>query len=65
MAAWGTFAKRGAPKALMDRHGLLIHSPEALLQRFFEHFAGVLGGNRDLLEETCVQLDAKVREIEA
>ncbi|CAM6043421.1 unnamed protein product [Sphagnum compactum] len=65
MAARGTFAKRGAPKALLDRQGLLIHSPEALLQRFSEHFAGVLGGGRYLPEETRVQLDGKVCEIEA
>jgi len=54
MAAWGIFAKRGAPKALLDQQGLLIHSPEALFQHFSKHFAGVLGGGRDLLEETHV-----------
>jgi hypothetical protein len=65
MAATGILAKRGAPKALLDRQGLLIHSPEALLQRFSEHFASVLRGGRYLPEETRVQLDAKVCEIEA
>jgi hypothetical protein len=65
MAIGGTFAKRGAPKALLDRQGLLIHNLEALLQCFFEHFAGVLGGGRDFLKEIHVQLDAKMCEIEA
>jgi hypothetical protein len=65
MATGGTFAKRGASKALLDRQGLLIHSPKALLQRFSKHFASVLGGGRYFPEETRVQLDAKVCEIEA
>ncbi len=64
MATWGTFGKHGAPTALLDRQGLLIHSSEALLQRFFEHFASVLRGGKYLPKETCVQLDAKVCEIE-
>jgi hypothetical protein len=64
MAVGGTSAKRGAPKALLDRQGLLIHSPKAFLHRFSEHFEGVLGGDRNLPKETRVQLDAKVCEIE-
>ncbi len=65
MAIGGTFAKCGAPKALLDRQGLFIHNLEALLQCFSEHFASVIGGGRDLLKETRVQLNAKVCEIEA
>ncbi len=65
MATWGTSTKCGAPKALLNQQGLLIHNLEALVQRFYKHFANVLRGNRDLPEETHVQLDAKMCEIEA
>jgi hypothetical protein len=41
-----------------------IGSFHPLLQRFSEHFAGVLRGDKNLPDETHVQLDAKVCEIE-
>jgi len=41
-----------------------IGSLHPLLQRFFEHFAGVLRGDKNLPDENHVQLDAKVCEIE-
>jgi hypothetical protein len=65
MATGGTSTKCEAPKALLDREGLFIHNLEALLQHFSEHFADVVRGGIDLPEETRVQLDAKVCEIEA
>jgi hypothetical protein len=49
---------------LQDRKGEHVYSPEAVLARFFEHFAGVLGGGRDLTNEVREQLDATVWEVE-
>jgi hypothetical protein len=49
---------------LQDCKGEHVYSPEAVLARFSEHFAGVLGGGRDLTNEVREQLDATVREVE-
>jgi hypothetical protein len=56
MAAGGASRARGPPKVLQDRKGKHVYSPEAVLARFFEHFARVLGVGRDLTDE--------VREVE-
>jgi hypothetical protein len=49
---------------LQDHKGEHVYSPEVILARFFEHFAGVLGGGRDLTDEVREQLDAAMREVE-
>jgi hypothetical protein len=64
MAAGGASRARGPPKVLQDRKGKHVYSPEAVLARFSEHFARVLGGGRDLTDEVREHLDAAVREVE-
>lgn len=64
MAASGASRAKGPPKVLQDRKGEHVYSPEVVLARFSEHFAGVLGGGRDLADEVREQLDAIVREVE-
>jgi hypothetical protein len=49
---------------LQDHKGEHVYSLEAVLARFSEHFAGVLGGGKDLINEVQEQLDAAVREVE-
>ncbi len=51
MAASSASRARGPPKVLQDRKSKHIYSPEAVLAHFYEHFAGVLGGGRDLTDE--------------
>ncbi len=46
------------------RKGEHVYSPEAVLVHFSEHFAGVLGGGRDLTDKVREQLDTAVREVE-
>jgi hypothetical protein len=62
MVAGGASRARGPPKVLQDRKG--EHVYEAVLAHFSKHFAGVLGGGRDLTGEVREQLDATVREVE-
>jgi hypothetical protein len=64
MAAGGASRARGPPKVLQDRKGEHVYNPEAVLVRFSEHFARVLGGGRDLTDEVREQLDAAVREVD-
>ncbi len=64
MVTGGVSRARGPPKVLQDHKGEHVYSPEAVLARFFEHFARVLGGGRDLTDEVREQLDAAVREVE-
>ncbi len=64
MAAGGASRARGPPKVLQDRKGEHVYSPEAVLAHFSEHFAGVLGGGRDLTDEVREQLDATMQEVE-
>jgi hypothetical protein len=52
MVVRGNSTNHGPPKALLDQQGLLIHSLEALLLRFSEHFVSVLKDDIYLLEET-------------
>jgi hypothetical protein len=64
MAAGGASKAKGPPKVLQDRKGEHVYNPVAVLARFSEHFAGVLGGGRDLTNELREQLDAAVRGVE-
>jgi len=50
MAAGGASRARDPPKVLQDHKGEHVYL-EAVLARFSEHFAGVLGGGRDLTDE--------------
>jgi hypothetical protein len=49
---------------LQDRKGEHVYNSEVVLVRFSEHFAGILGGGRDLTDEVWEQLDVVVREVE-
>jgi hypothetical protein len=42
---------RGPPKVLQDHKGEHVYSPKAVLAHFSEHFVGVLGCGRDLINE--------------
>jgi hypothetical protein len=42
---------RGPPKVLRDHKGEHVYSPKAVLAHFSEHFVGVLGCGRDLINE--------------
>jgi hypothetical protein len=64
MVTGGTSRAKGPPKVLQNCKGEHVYSPEAVLARFSEHFAGVLGGGRDLTDEVQEQLDTTVWEVE-
>jgi hypothetical protein len=60
----GVASARGAPKCILDRSGVLLHSPHAVLQCFGEHFIGVLGGGGDISLSAQNLLGTLVCEVE-
>jgi hypothetical protein len=64
MAATSATRAQGPPKVLLDRKGDHVYNLEAVLARFSEHFVGVLGGGRHLIDEVWEHMDAAVKNVE-
>jgi hypothetical protein len=61
----GVAPGRGAPGCILNSVGVPLHTPQAILDRFGEHFAGVFGGGVDISPTTRDSLEYCVREIES
>jgi hypothetical protein len=56
---------RGAPRCILNNVGVPLHTPQAILDPFGEHFAGVLGGGVDSSPTTRDFLKYCLREVES
>jgi hypothetical protein len=61
----GVVSSQGAPQYILDYFSLLLHNPQAVLQRFGDHFAMVLGVGRDISLSVWDLLDTLVCEVES
>jgi hypothetical protein len=61
----GVASGQGAPQYILDCFGVPLHNPQAVLQRFGEHFAKVLGVGRDISLSIWDFLDTLVYEVES
>jgi hypothetical protein len=61
----GVAPGRGALGCILNNVGASLHIPQAILDRFGEHFAGVLRGGVDISPTTCDFLEYCVHEVES
>lgn len=61
----GVVLGRGAPRCILNSAGVPFHTPQAILDHFGEHFAGVLKGGVDISPTTRDFLEYCLREVES
>jgi hypothetical protein len=61
----GVAPRQGAPGCILNSAGMSLHTLQAILDRFGEHFTGVFGGGVDISPTTRDFLEYCVREVES